>query len=228
MRTATKIIFWTLYIGGITIGVSKAQVPDTAALKQIIAKKDSIVKNTTREKALKTIANPEPIGPKARNPRKAALYSAILPGWGQVYNRKIWKVPIVYAALGATGGYFLYNLTWYKKYRSGVQVISTLSQSSNTDFKQDPEYLKLDRIVRLTYEKNGIENVRFFRNDFRKNVDYSAIYFVLAWGLNVIDAAVDAHLSSFDVSPDLTFKILPGFSEMANTTGISLVLKIKP
>ena len=69
-------------------------------------------------------------------------------------------------------------------------------------------------------------NVKNFRNQVRQNVDYSVLFFVLFWGLNVADAAVDAHLKTFDVSNDLSLQLKPGYSQLANTNGISLVLKI--
>ncbi|MCH5599381.1 DUF5683 domain-containing protein [Niabella ginsengisoli] len=163
---------------------------------------------------------------KERIPRKAATLSAILPGLGQIYNRKIWKVPIVYAALGTTGGLFLYNLKWYQKYRQGVLVIDILNKSK-TKPGDSTAYFKLDRVVKITYENSGIEAVRFSRNDLRKNVDYAAIYFAVAWALNVIDATVDAHLSGFDVSPDLSLKIQPDYNILNRTAGLSLALKIK-
>ena len=72
-----------------------------------------------------------------------------------------------------------------------------------------------------------METLRFFRDDTRKKVDYSALYFMIAWALNVVDATVDGHLNNFDISPDLTFKIQPGYSEMARTSGVSFILQIK-
>jgi hypothetical protein len=71
------------------------------------------------------------------------------------------------------------------------------------------------------------ESLRFYRDQFRRDIDYSALFFLLFWGLNVVDAAVDAHLKTFDVSPDLGLMLKPGYSEMAGTNGLSLVLKIK-
>ena len=71
------------------------------------------------------------------------------------------------------------------------------------------------------------ESLRFYRNQFRRDIDYSALVFILLWGLNVVDAAVDAHLMSFDVSPDLSLRLKPGYSPMAGTNGISLVLSIR-
>jgi hypothetical protein len=73
---------------------------------------------------------------------------------------------------------------------------------------------------------NALDNLRYYRNQYRRDIDYSVLAFLILWGLNVVDASVDAHLMSFDVSPDLSLKIKPGYSEVANTTGLSLVLKI--
>lgn len=71
------------------------------------------------------------------------------------------------------------------------------------------------------------ESLRFYRDQFRRDIDYSALVFILLWGLNVVDAAVDAHLKTFDVSPDLSLQIRPGHSQFAGTTGVSLVLAIR-
>lgn len=70
------------------------------------------------------------------------------------------------------------------------------------------------------------ESLKFYRNQFRRDIDYSALVFILLWGLNVVDATVDAHLKSFDVSPDLSLRIKPGYSDLARTNGLSLILKI--
>ena len=69
-------------------------------------------------------------------------------------------------------------------------------------------------------------SLRSYRDSYRRDIDYSVIFFVLLWGLNVVDAAVDAHLKSFDVSPDLSFRFQPGHSEMAGTNGVSLVVNL--
>jgi len=62
-----------------------------------------------------------------------------------------------------------------------------------------------------------------YRNTFRKDQDYSALFFLLFWGLNIIDATVDAHLSQFDVSPDLSLEIHPVRMSGSNATGLSFV-----
>jgi hypothetical protein len=151
------------------------------------------------------------------SPKKAAIRSALIPGWGQAYNKKYWKIPIVYGALGTSAGVFVYNLKTYRELRlaySGKYNARVLNDSTDY-FKMKPRYLPVSE-----------ESLRFNRNEFRRNIDYSVLVFVLLWGLNVVDATVDAHLKSFDVSPDLSLKIKPGTSEMANTTGVALVLQI--
>jgi len=155
---------------------------------------------------------------KGRSPRVAAIRSAILPGLGQIYNRKYWKLPLVYGALGATGGIFVFNLQWYKRTRFAYRVLV----NNETD-----KFNEVHPKLRTFVTGNKPEPLRYYRDSYRKDIDYSAVFFLIAWGLNVVDASVDAHLSTFDVSPDLSFKIQPGYSDMAGTTGLSLVLKFK-
>jgi len=154
----------------------------------------------------------------AHSPKKAALRSAILPGWGQIYNKKYWKLPIVYGALGVSGGIFIYNLNQYKDTRFAYRVKYNMrvNRTDSALFAQ----------IRNDLKPLSEESLRFYRNQFRRDIDYSVLFFILLWGLNVVDAAVDAHLKSFDVSPDLSFRIRPGYSELARTNGISLVLTI--
>lgn len=153
-------------------------------------------------------------------PKIAAIRSAILPGLGQIYNKKYWKLPIVYGALGTTAGVFFYNLNTYKdlKFAYAAKYKAALPpplRDSTDYFKIKPDLLPLSQ-----------ESLRFNRDEFRRNVDYSALIFLLLWGLNVVDAAVDAHLKNFDVSPDLSLQVKPGYSPMAGTSGVSVILNI--
>ncbi|MEY5033886.1 MAG: hypothetical protein RL447_264, partial [Bacteroidota bacterium] len=70
------------------------------------------------------------------------------------------------------------------------------------------------------------ESLRYYRDQFRRDIDYSVLFFLILWGLNVVDATVDAHLKSFDVGPDLSLQLKPGRSQLAGTSGLSVVLKI--
>ena len=155
---------------------------------------------------------------KAHSPRKAALRSAILPGWGQIYNKKYWKLPIVYGALGTCTGIFLYNLSNYRDTKFAYKV------------KYNMRVFKTDTALFTSIKKRlqplSEESLRFYRNQFRRDIDYSGLFFLLLWGLNVVDATIDAHLKSFDVSPDLSLQLKPGYSDFARTNGLSIVLKI--
>ncbi len=152
------------------------------------------------------------------SPKKAALRSAILPGWGQATNKKYWKIPVVYGILGTSGGIFLYNLKQYKDTRFAYRVKYNM-RVNHTDSA-------LYNQIKQNLKPLSEESLRFYRNQFRRDIDYSALFFIVLWGLNVVDAAVDAHLASFDVSPDLSLRLKPGYSEMAGTRGLQLTLKI--
>ena len=191
--------------------LSSAYSQDQPAENLVVKKDSSKIKKAEPDTSVKK---------KIYSPKVAAIRSAILPGLGQVYNRKYWKLPIVYGALGTTGVVFIYNLKNYKdlKFAYAAKYKASLPppQRDSTDyFKIRPELLPLSQ-----------ESLRFNRDEFRRNLDYSVLVFLLLWGLNVIDASVDAHLKNFDVSPDLSLQIKPGRSEMAGTSGLSLVLHI--
>lgn len=155
------------------------------------------------------------------SPRKAAIRSAIIPGWGQAYNKKYWKIPLVYGAIGTAAGVFVYNVKYYRDFRFAYNAKYKASlppgQRDTTDLARiRPNLAPLDQ-----------ETLRYQRNEFRRSVDYSILAFILLWGLNVVDATVDAHFKSFDVSPDLALKLKGGKSQLAGTNGVSLVLVFK-
>jgi hypothetical protein len=156
-----------------------------------------------------------------RSPHKAAVRSSIIPGWGQAYNRKYWKIPIVYAAIGTTGYIFVTNLSTYRELRFAYSA--RYKAANGRTHADSADYFML----KPEYKIYSPESIRSSRDQFRKYVDYSALFFLVFWGLNVVDAAVDAHLSSFDVSPDISMRFKPGHSEMANTNGLSLVFAFK-
>jgi hypothetical protein len=152
---------------------------------------------------------------KKYDPNVAVWRSLMIPGWGQITNKKYWKVPLVYGALGTTAYLFFRNIRQYKDAKNAY-ILATDTIASN------------DYLIKQPYfsVKDQPERIRVFRNGVRQNVDYSVLFFIAFWGLNVADAAVDAHLKTFDVSDELSLRIKPGFSPMANTNGVSLVLDI--
>lgn len=189
----------------------------------ILAQEEEVVtfipkKDSTPAVIKKSTINRYDSAMKAHNPKVAALRSAIFPGLGQIYNKKYWKLPIVYGAMGISAGVFFYNLGQYKDTKFAYRV------------KYNMRVNKTDSALFSSIKSNLVplseESLKFYRNQFRRDIDYSAIIFLLLWGLNVVDATVDAHLKSFDVSPDLSLHFKPGYSELAQTNGLSIVLKI--
>ena len=150
---------------------------------------------------------------KKFNPSIATRRSAMIPGWGQIYNKKYWKLPLVYGGLGITASVFQYNIKNYNLLRQAF-LYRTDTISSN-DALIDPRFKNLST--------NAIHS---YRTAFRQNVDYTVLFFIAFWGLNVVDATVDAHLKAFDVNDNLSLQFKQGYSPMANTTGFSLVLDI--
>ncbi len=205
----TLLIFLILIIPCISFSQEKEVLQSADSLKTVTAVIDSTEPGNKKIKKVNVY-----------NPRKAAIRSAIVPGLGQIYNKKYWKLPIVYGALGVTGYIFIDNIKTYREYRHAYTVRYKSSlPAPNTD---STGYDDLKEI----YKKISPESIRTARDRFRQYIDYSVLFFALFWGLNVVDAAVDAHLKSFDVSPDLSFRFKAGYSEMARTSGMSLVLTI--
>jgi hypothetical protein len=155
---------------------------------------------------------------KHHSPKKAAIRSAILPGLGQIYNKKYWKLPIIYGALGISGAVFQYNMKWYKKTRYAYKVLFNNDTAS---------FVKVDPLLQPLLTSGNVNRLRTYRDGFRQDIDYSVLATLVLWGLNVVDATVDAHLKPFDVSDELSLKLKIGPSEMARTTGVSLVLAFK-
>jgi hypothetical protein len=147
------------------------------------------------------------------NPHKATLYSTILPGLGQAYNKKYWKIPIVYAALGFTTERFFANQKQYNRIKRAYGYLTDNDPSN--DVLIDPDLRRLD--------KNALS---FYRRQFRKNMDYSVLFFVVFWGLNIADATVDAHLKYFDVNDNLSLKVKPVQVPNSNLPGLSLSFNI--
>jgi hypothetical protein len=136
------------------------------------------------------ISLPKP-PPSSHPPRKATLLAAVIPGAGQAYNRKYWKIPIVYVGLSAAG-YMLYtNQKNYKDSKTNYLALTDDDESTVNQSTKSQQELKSD-----------IDGYRRYRD--------LSVLALLAWhGLTIIDANVDAHFFNWDVSEDLSLKIRP-------------------
>lgn len=154
-------------------------------------------------------------------PRKATIRSAIIPGWGQAYNKKYWKIPIVYTAIGIPVGTFIYNRTWYNRTREAARMLSA-TPIDTANYRN-----RVNEKLWVFFSQPGsTASLLNYRNEFRRNMDYSVLFVLLAWGLNVVDATVDGHLREFDVSDDLSFHVKPSILSGNTAVGVSVVFTI--
>lgn len=146
---------------------------------------------------------------KPRNPKTAMFLSSALPGAGQIYNRKIWKVPFIYAA-----GYFTFtqyqkNSSDYKKYYHDHLI---LDDSSSTE-----QLIMGITDINVVYQK---------LSETGRKRSLFLLGTVLVWTLNVVDAYVDAELSNFDVSNNLAFNINPKIGYLNNKPFAAISVKL--
>jgi hypothetical protein len=128
---------------------------------------------------------------RTHNPNTALIMSAIVPGLGQAYNRKYWKIPIIYGAGGAFVYYIGYNSIQYKKFRDAYAI-----SDKTHDIEVDGRLYNHDELFRGQRYYEGWRN----RSVFGLGLVYM---------LNIIDAMIDAHFFYYDVSDDLTMRIQP-------------------
>lgn len=141
------------------------------------------------------------------SPKRAAMLSAILPGAGQAYNKKYWKIPLVYAGIGTIGYFIGWNNRNYKIYRTAYNDIADGDKTTNSFLEiEAAKYYDLDNPTQYNNFKTGLLRQRDY---LRRNRDLLIISMAAFYGLNIIDASVDAHFFNFDISEDLTFNWQP-------------------
>ena len=138
------------------------------------------------------------------DPKRALWLALIIPGGGQIYNRKYWKLPIVYG--GFLGCY--YALSWNN------QMLRDYSQAYLDIMDDDPNTKSYEKMLPMNYNISGRESQfkEIFKNKknyYRKYRDMSILAFAVVYAIAVIDAYVDAELSSFDISEDLSLEWAP-------------------
>lgn len=193
------------------LAAKKAAKGDTLALDsvQLKAMADSLSLDSTRLSALSDSLLQAVLAKRKQqafhpDPIRSMWLGLVFPGGGQIYNRKYWKLPIFY------GGFLgcAYALTW------NGQMLRDYSQAYLDIMDDDPNTKSYEQMLPLGYDISGKEE-RFkeiFKNKknyFRKYRDMSIFAFAGVYLLAVIDAYVDAELSSFDISPDLSMRLEP-------------------
>ena len=137
---------------------------------------------------------------KMHSAHKATLYSMVLPGLGQGYNKKYWKIPIIYAGFGVFTYFIVFNNNEYKKWKEAY-----IYALENPDGDVPP--------INDYYEKYGYDPdiLREQKDYYRRNRDLTYILTGLWYLINVLDAAVDAHLMTWNVDDDLSIRVEPEF-----------------
>ena len=143
------------------------------------------------------------------SPLKATIYSAILPGSGQIFNKKYWKTPIVYAGLGTCIYYISENTKNYHFWKDAYIAFNDT-----------------DPLTTPTGKASGLSNYSLNSNQlaYKKLLDISYMSLIGVYALQIVDANVDAHLFSFDVSPNLSLRYTPVVSPQL--TGLHFTLTI--
>ncbi len=145
-------------------------------------------------------ANIDPLAPA-----RAAFYSAVLPGLGQAYNKKYWKIPIVYGALGTGIGVYAWNNGKYHEFRDAYKR-------------------RLANITDVKYSKYSDQTLINAQKSYQRQRDISLLVTVALYALNIVDANVDAHLKQFNVDDNLTVRpeIYPSDFTSQQTIGLTL------
>jgi hypothetical protein len=144
---------------------------------------------------------------RVHSPKKATIYSAVFPGLGQIYNRKYWKVPLVYIGFAS----LIYSIDWnndyYVLYRQAYIDISDNDPTSNSFKDLDIEgHWNFDDQAQVEQFKTRLERAKESTRRYR---DLCIIGTAAFYAINIIDASVDAHLFNFDISDDLTMNWMP-------------------
>ena len=169
-------------------------------------------------------------------PQKAAMLSAVFPGMGQVYNRKYWKLPIVYAGFAGLGFGVVYNSTRYNRYIKAYQdfddkIPETASYLEMTINDWPPEFydpVLYPETYRLSYQAQVKEALLRGVDGYRKDRDLSFIGIAAWYALSILDANVDASLSDYNIDKNLNLTVypLPLYVDDYFVTGVNLGLII--
>jgi len=174
--------------------VVSVEAPARVQRDSLVQLSDSLV--AVAEMKLRPAFKPDPI--------RSLWLSLVFPGAGQIYNRKFWKLPIIY------GGFLgcVYALSWNN------QMLSDYSQAYLDIMDNDPASKSYEKMLPIGYDITGREEQfkNIFKNKknyYRKYRDMSIFAFVAVYAIAAIDAYVDAELSTFDISEDLSMQVVP-------------------
>lgn len=157
-----------------------------------------------------------PVKDELGEPSKTALMAAAVPGLGQAYNRKYWKIPLVYGGFVVFASLVDFFNVRYVQFRDALILI----EQGTPDLIPDPRLRNL-----------STEQLRRGRDNLRRDRDFNIILSIGWYGLTIADAVVDAHLANFNINDELALKITPGMvpNDMnVAAAGVKFTLYLKP
>ncbi len=200
MLNKSKILFLLCLIS-VTCSFSQVENDSTSIglEKEMVVIEDQLVER-------------KPIDPL--RPSKAAFYSAILPGAGQAYNKKYWKIPIVWGAIGTGVYFYLRNDRQFDRYRDAYKRrLAGFTDDEFSDENGNP-LISNDGLIRA-------------QQQFRRNKEISLLVTIGLYALNIIDANVDAHLLQFNVDENLTLRPHYQYNQWENSSDLGVTLNFK-
>jgi len=190
--------------------------PDTATVRKVSKKEKRAQAAADSAKRTERL-----FGRHVTRPEKAG-FLALLPGTGQIYNRKYWKLPIVYGMVGGLGYWVYFQQRYYSYYKfaNGKTPAQILAGD-----KEIP-----DADIRTTIANTSAANINNGLIFYRRQRDLSILVSILGYSLQILDAVVDAHLHDFDVSDNLSLNCQPALLPIPGqlTPGLGLSLTLHP
>lgn len=201
-----RVIVLVLVMCG-TAFFAKAQKPDTVARQ---SKTDSMyrkIDSATSKPFVPRVKKEKVYHPDStHSPHKAVMHSLMIPGWGQLYNHQWWKVPLIYGGIASLTYYIITSQQQYEDYLAVVIYKRDGIPYTDKKYANDPRrdlYAALDR-----YSEQAIIDAK---DNAHRNRDVSILGLLAVWGVNVIDAYIDAKFKhSFSMDNNFGFKISPG------------------
>jgi hypothetical protein len=157
------------------------------------------------------ISLPDSVVEKEHSPTKATIMSLCLPGLGQIYNKKVWKVPIIYTGFGILTYFIVTNANQYSTYRGAY--IAAVNKDTTSKYED-------------LINKYSPEDLLAARDYYRRNLEVTCLLTALFYILNVLDATVDAHLFTYNISKDLSLKLDPVMISPVYTRNFSSGIRV--
>lgn len=216
MKKQIYILCISLFCVGFEVAAQgDTSLPDTNLTVPDSAKKETAPPQKGKVLKPKKVKKPEPGKVSDHSPRKALKLALILPGSGQFYNKKYWKMPLVYGGIAACTYFFIENRSQYVRYSDAYRLEVDDNPDTQSEFADQ------------NITPQGIAQRR---DQYKQWMELSIIGIGVTYMLQVVDAYVDAHLFDFDVSDDLSMRWQPDFRPglgMQSTIGFKLSLNLK-